>query len=348
MFQLGDRVVGAGAPPLLVSEIGANHDGDVDKAETMVRALAAQGAEAIKFQLYTAEELVADADRPVTWGPPGGEVTEAIGPMFDRLALPREAVRDLMRLGTELGMISFATPFSEDGIDYLEQVGVPGYKVAASDVGHLPFLRHIAQTGKPVILSLGKCTLGEAEEAIDTLLAHGASQLSVLHCVAEYPAPIADMNLRTIPMLQTMYPEMAVGLSDHSIGTTSAVAAVALGASIVEKHVTLSPQDVGPDHWFSMAIDEVGPLQQAMHDAHAALGVARKQVTPGEVAERRTAIRSLVVRRPLKAGDRLRADDLKAVRPGTGLPPRYLEVVDGMVLTRDLAADTPVTWDAFR
>ncbi|MEI5671782.1 MULTISPECIES: N-acetylneuraminate synthase family protein [unclassified Nocardioides] len=351
MFTLGHRTAGEPHPPLLVAEIGANHDGDVVKAETMVRALAAQGAEAIKFQLYTAAELVADHDRDVTWGPAGRQRTEPIGPMFDRLSLPREAVRDLMALGEELGMVSFATPFSEDGVDYLESVGVPGYKVAASDVGHLPFLRHLARTGKPVILSLGKCTLSEADEAVETLLGEGVASLSLLHCVAEYPAPIDEMNLRAIPLLQQMYPEAVIGLSDHSLGSTAAIAAVALGAGIVEKHVTPSQDDDGPDHWFSLPIAEVGALTRALADAHLALGKpgsARKHVVGGEVAERRTAIRSLILARAMSAGERVTAEDVKIVRPGTGLAPRYLDAVVGMALSEDLPANTPLTWDSFK
>src|SRR5262249_14172805 len=153
------------------------------------------------------------------------------------------------------------------GVDYLESIGVPGYKVAASDVGHLPFLRHIAGTGKPVILSLGKCTLGEAEAAITTLVDGGTDSLCLLHCTSEYPAPMDAMNLRAIPMLQEMYPELAIGLSDHSFGTTAPVAAVALGAEIVEKHVTTSIDQDGPDHWFSFPIGQVGELKRAMEDA---------------------------------------------------------------------------------
>lgn len=347
-LTLNGRIIGREGAPLLVAEIGANHDGSPAKAERMLRALVEAGAEAVKLQLYTAEELVADAERIITWGPPGHQRRESIGGLFDRLSLPRSAVADLLALGRELGVLTFATPFSEEGADFLAEHGTPCFKIAASDVGHLPLLRHVAQTGIPIILSLGKCTLGEALLAVETLRANGCTQLGLLHCVAEYPAPIEQMSLCTIDQLQRLFPDAVVGLSDHSIGDTAAIVGVALGAALVEKHVTESRDDDGPDHWFSVEIGEVAALQRRMREAALVLGEPRTGILHCELGERDTSTRSLVTRRAVCAGQPLTEGDLKIVRPGTGLEPRLLEAVIGLSTTRDLPANTPLTWACFK
>lgn len=347
-IRIGDRPVGPAHAPLLVAEVGANHDGSEAKAEAMLRHLVAAGAEAVKFQYYTADVLVSDPDRIITWGPPGRERREAIGPMFDRLSLSRDALARLFALGRRLGVIVFATPFDPQGADVLAELGAPCFKIAASDVNHLPLLRHVARLGRPIILSFGKCTLGEADEAARTLRESGARDVCFLHCVAQYPAPMEQMSLRTIPVLAELFPHAVIGLSDHSIGRAAPIAAVALGASLVEKHVTSSVNEEGPDHWFSLAVDEVGELRAQLREAHSALGAPRRGVIECEEQERRTSTRSLVTSRPVRAGQPLGPDDIKIVRPGTGLAPRYLEAVCGMRPTRDLPPNTPLRWEWFR
>ncbi len=347
-IRIGERAIGPAHEPLLVAEVGANHDGNERKAEAMLRRLAELGAEAIKFQYYTADALVSDPERMITWGPPGRERREAIGPLFDRLSLSKDALARLFALGRSLGVIVFATPFDEKGADVLAELGAPCFKIAASDVNHLPLLRHVARLERPIILSFGKCTLGEADEAARTLRDSGARQVCFLHCVAQYPAPMEQMNLRTIPVLAQLYPDAVIGLSDHSIGRAAPIAAVALGASVIEKHVTSSQKDDGPDHWFSFPIDEVGELRAQLREAHSALGASRRGVLECEEQERRTSTRSLVTRRAVRAGEPLRRADIKIVRPGTGLAPRHLEAIEGMRTTRDLPVNTPLRWEFFR
>lgn len=347
-FSIGKILIGDQALPLVVAEIGANHDGNIKKAEQMVRAIVAAGAKAIKFQTYTAEELVADPHRIVTTGLPGKEQQESIGSLFQRLTLPREAHSDLFQLARELGVEAFSTPFSESGVDFLMELDVPCFKVAASDVNHLPMLRQIAQTGKPVLLSLGKCTLAEADVAVTTLLDHGCNQLCLMHCISQYPAPIEEMNLRVIPTLATLYPECVIGFSDHSLGTTAAIASVALGAKVVEKHVTLDRDQVGPDHWFSLDMAQLQTLITAVEGAYFALGHPRKQVVACETHERQTSVRSLVLRHPVAAGQALQDTDIKIVRPGGGIAPQFLEVVIGLKVVTDLPENTLLTWDVFK
>lgn len=336
------------APPLVVAEIGANHDGSPDKAADTVRAVASAGVKAVKFQLYTAAELVADADRVVTWGPPEHRVTEKVGAMFDRLSLPFEALRDLFALARELGMEPFATPFSERGADRLMELNVPAFKIAASDVTHLPMLKHVATLGKPIVLSLGKCTLAEADQAVQCVFDNGCRELALLHCVAAYPSPIAEMNLRVIPALIQTYPECIIGFSDHSMGSLAAVAAVALGARIIEKHVTLDKTSAGPDHWFSLDMAELNELVCDTADAFATLGHPRKRVLKCEQRGKLLGTRSLVAVRDLVPGTILSGEDLVALRPGTGLSPDLWDSVVGMEIRRAVPKGCVLTWDVFR
>ncbi len=347
-FSIESLTVGDQAPPLVVAEIGANHDGDFKTAEQMVRAIAQAGAKLVKFQTYTAEELVADPQRLVKTGLPGQEQEESIGDLFRRVTLPREAHTDLFKLGRELGLIPFSTPFSEAGVDFLMKLGVPCFKVAASDVNHLPLLRYLAQTGKPVLLSLGKCTLAEADTAVTTLLDSGCRNICLMHCISQYPAPIEQMNLRVIPALINLYPEAVVGFSDHSLGLTATIAAVALGAKLIERHVTLSRDASGPDHWFSLDMAQLQQGITAVEGAYLALGHPRKQIVPCEAQERQTSIRSLVLSQAVGAGQALRPEDIKIVRPGGGISPQFLEVVLGMKASGALAANTVLQWEMFK
>lgn len=347
-FSIDTIPIGDAAPPLVVPEIGANHDGNVQKAEHMLRAIAAVGAKIVKFQTYTAEELVADPQRLVKTGLPGQEQEEPIGKLFKRLTLPREAHADLFQLARDLGLTPFSTPFSEAGVDFLMELGVPCFKVAASDVNHLPLLRCLAQTGKPVLLSLGKCTLAEADIAVTTLLQHGCTQLCLMHCISQYPAPIEQMNLRVIPTLAALYPECVIGFSDHSLGITAAITSVPLGAKIIEKHVTLNRDDPGPDHWFSLDMSQLQDLITAVRDADVALGHPRKQIVPCETHERKTSVRSLVLRHTVEAGHALQPTDIKIVRPGGGIAPQFLEAILGMRVSQNLAANTVLQWEMFK
>lgn len=342
MFQTGSQ-----SQPLVVAEIGANHDGSPEKAVKLLQAIAATPCRIVKFQHYTAGELVSDPKRLITYGRGAGQQGEAVGAMFDRLSLGLPALRELFAEARHLGLTPFATPFSEKGVDELVGLGTGAIKIASSDVNHLPLLRHAASTGLPLILSLGKSTLGEAEEAVAEILSNGGESLTLLHCVAAYPAPIPEMNLRAIPMLQAVFPQCRIGFSDHSTGTTAAVVAVALGAKMVEKHVTLNPEDVGPDHWFSLSPMELARLMKEVGDAWQSLGSSGKQITPSEERGRRLGVRSLCAAHDLPPGTVLRGGDLEALRPGGGLPPRYLPVVEGMKLARPLLKGELLTWHHF-
>jgi N,N'-diacetyllegionaminate synthase len=344
-FRIGSRQVGGGAPPFVIAEIGANHDGDVAKAHRLVDACADAGAEAVKFQTYTAAELLADGDRMIRWGRAGHEVAEAVGPMFDRLALPRSAHAELFAHAKERGMLAFSTPFSLDALEFLVGLGVPALKIASSDVNWPALLRAAGASGLPVIFSRGKSTLGELDAAMQALRAGGARDIALLHCLAQYPAPSEEMNLRAIGTLASLYPDVVVGLSDHSVGTVAAVAAVALGAEVIEKHVTLDTDDTGPDHWFSADPDELHRLIASVREAHAMRGDGTIGIAPCEAHERHTSVRSLVVRHPLAAGTIVTADDLVALRPGWGIAPIDEDKVIGRRVREATPEGTVLTWD---
>lgn len=347
-FSIGPVDIGDDRPPVVVAEIGANHDGSVDKAFEMLNDISKTGAKLVKFQLYTADELVADANRMVTWGPPGRERREQIGELFRRLSFPWEAMREAFAHARSLGLEPFATPFSEEGADKLIEIGARAIKIAASDVNHLPLLKHVARLGVPIILSLGKCTMSEADEAYECLKSNGCRDLALLHCVATYPSPMGEMNVRVIPALKHVYPDAVIGFSDHSIGTTAAVAAVALGAKMLEKHVTYDKGAEGPDHWFSLDMSDLAVLVCSAQDAYAALGHPRKRVLECEQVTRPKSTRSIIAAKDMPAGHVLSRDDLKIVRPGTGLPPRFLNDVLGMRLAVPLARNQPLKWECFK
>ena len=347
-FTIGDRRIGQGFPVFIVAEIGANHNGDPALAARTVEAAARTGADAVKFQTYTAADLVADVERIVTWGPPGKQRSEPVGGMFDRLSLPREAHKDLFDLARSLGLVAFSAPFSLDAARFLAGIDVPCFKIASSDVTYLDLLREVAAFGKPVLLSTGKSTLAEVDRAVTTLTEGGCQEIALLHCVATYPAPFEDTNLRVISTLSAIYPHAVIGLSDHSQGTTACLGAVALGASIIEKHFTLSRDLEGPDHWFSADPEEMKRLVDETRVLESALGTPWKRITPSEEKGRNLGTRSLVLAQSVTAGTAITEDHLKVLRPGWGIHPYDKDKVIGLRVQSDLPAGTVLKWEHFR
>lgn len=319
--SLGPRRLGDGLPPLVVAEIGANHNGSVDQAHNLIDLCADAGCEAVKFQTYTASDLLVDQDRVVTWGPPGNVQQERIGAMFDRLALPRGSHGEMFDHARERGMIAFSTPFSVDALEFLCELGAPAIKIASSDVSYVRLLNAAAQSGLPVIISNGKSTVGEFDAAVTVLQNNGNSDLVTLHCVASYPTEDQELNLRAMGTLDAMYPGALVGISDHTSGIVAGVAATALGAHVIEKHITYDVTATGPDHWFSLGPDQLEALVRDVHRCWLMMGSGRIEVTESEAAERRSSIRSLVLTRDVEAGDVLTEEVVDARRPGTGISP---------------------------
>jgi sialic acid synthase SpsE len=347
-FRVGEREIGGDAPVFVVAEIGANHDGDISVAHEMVEMAADAGADAVKFQTYTATELVADYDRVTSWGREGQRHEEKIGALYDRLALPRDEHAGLFEHARKLGMVAFSTPFSVDGARFLASLGAPLVKLASSELCDVDLLDELGRSGAAVVVSTGKATLAETDTAVRRLQGHRPPGVAVLHCVASYPAEMEELNLRVIPVLAQLYPDCAIGFSDHSLGITGCLGAVALGAKVVEKHVTLDPERDGPDHWFSSGPAELKALVDGVRGLEAALGDGVKRVQPSEEHERITSNRSLVTAAPVAAGQALTREVVTIRRPGTGIHPFDLDKALGLRPTADLAAGHVLTWDDFR
>jgi N-acetylneuraminate synthase/N,N'-diacetyllegionaminate synthase len=328
----------------IIAEAGVNHNGDLEFARRLVDLAADAGADAVKFQSFRADTL-ARRDAPkaeyqkVTTGTSEGQYE-----MLRRLELSEDAHRDLAERCRSANIEFMSTPFDEPSADLLERIGVRRYKIASGEITNLFLLRHIAGKRKPVILSTGMSSLADIEAALQALHSAGAQAVSLLHCVSDYPTRPEDVNLRVMQTLKAKF-KTPVGLSDHTQGTAVALAAVALGAEVIEKHVTLDRTLPGPDHQASLDPSGLREMIRGIREIEAALGSEEKTLTPGEASTQRVARRSLVLRAELAAGTVLQAAHLTAKRPGTGISPMELDRVVGRKLKRSMPADALVSWD---
>lgn len=344
-FRIGDRVIGDGAPVFIVAEAGVNHNGDPALAGQLIDVAAAAGADAVKFQTFRSAALVTRDAPKAAYQREAAVSGESQQAMLARLELSLEIHAELKQRCAKRGVLFFSTPFDERSADALEALGVALFKVPSGELTNHPFLRHVAAKGKPVILSTGMSTLDEVTAGVDVIRAAGAPPLALLHCVSAYPAPPADMNLRAMDTLRARF-ACPVGLSDHTLGIAVALAAVARGASIVEKHLTLDKELPGPDHRASLDPAELGDLVRAIRAVEAALGDGDKRPMPSEIETRRVARKSLVAARAIRAGQKLSADLIAVKRPGTGISPADLPRALGQTVLRDLGPDEVITWAA--
>lgn len=342
-IRIADRLIAPGEPPYIVAEMSANHLGDLDRAYAILEAAKAAGVDAVKMQTYTADTITLDHDGSEFVIHGGLWDGRRLHELYQEAHTPWDWHQPLFAKARELGLTLFSSPFDETAIDLLEGLGAPAYKIASFELVDLPLIRRAAATGKPVILSTGMADLGEIEAAVQAARTAGCKDLLLLHCVSGYPTPVEDSNLLTLPHLAAAF-DCPVGLSDHSHGTAVAVAAVALGAVMVEKHFTLSRADGGPDSGFSLEPEELAALARDCRAAHAALGRVSYERAPSE--QRSAAFRrSLYVARPIRAGEILNAENVRSVRPANGLAPKYLPEVLGRRARVDLAAGTPLAWN---
>ena len=328
----------------VIAELSANHNGSIERAESILRAAADAGADAVKLQTYTADTLTIPCDneyfriKGTLWA------GRTLHDLYQEAHTPWEWTPRLMALAKDLGMDCFSTPFDATAVDFLEKCGVSRYKIASFELVDIPLLKKVAATGKPVIMSTGMATLGEIDEAVRTLRDNGAGELTLLKCTSAYPALPEEANLRTIPHLAQAFGCKA-GLSDHTMGSAVAVAAVALGATVIEKHFTLSRADGGPDGSFSMEPHEFKQMVQDIRTVEKALGSVSYDLT-AEQKGSKLFRRSLFVVEDIAAGEPFTEQNVRSIRPGHGLSPKYLPLVIGRIAKYKLRKGTPLTWEA--
>ena len=343
-IQIAHRSIGADAPPFIIAEMSGNHNQSLERARQIVEAAAKAGAHALKIQTYTPDTMTIDlderefhiSDSKSLWS--GTSLYKLYGEAYT----PWEWHKPIFDRARELGIIAFSTPFDDTAVDFLESLDVPCYKIASFENTDLPLIRRVAATGKPLIISTGMATVAELDETVRAARGAGCKDLVLLKCTSTYPATAANTNILTIPHLRELF-GCEVGLSDHTMGVGVSVASVALGATVIEKHFTLDRADGGVDSTFSMEPAEMAQLVAETERAWQALG----HVSYGPTDDEKKSVqfrRSLYVVQDLKAGDVLTKDNVRAIRPGLGLPTKYLVHVLGKTVKQDVKRGTALGW----
>jgi len=344
MIKIENRQIGDGAPSFVIAEVGVNHNGDLDVAKNMVDAIAAAGADCVKFQTFDAEEFNNSANETYTYISQGKSVTESMLAMFKRLELEKEDFARLYDHARGLGLIPLSTPTDRVAVDLLDDLGTGAFKIGSDDIVYTPFLDYVARKGKPVIISTGMAAIDDIDRAVATIRDAGNDQIIILHCVSLYPTPDESVNLRRMQQIMGRY-GCPVGFSDHSSGVTAAAGAVAMGACIVEKHFTLDKNMPGPDHHFSMNPAELAQMTSTIRQLERCLGSGNLDPTQEELDMRDISRRSIVVVRDLPQGHTIDTSDLAYRRPGTGLLPFETPNLVGRRLKRALPARTLISMD---
>lgn len=344
-MKLNNRLIGPGEPPYVIAELSANHNGSIERALQTIEAAKQSGADAIKLQTYTADTMTIDCDSPDFRIKGGLWDSYKLYDLYKWAETPYEWHQTLFEHARKLGITAFSTPFDESAVDLLESLNAPAYKIASFELLDLPLIRYVARTGKPMILSTGMANEAEINEAVCAARDAGCHDLVLLHCISSYPTPMHQSNLRQIPALADRFGVLA-GLSDHTLGTTASVAAIALGACLIEKHFTLSRADKGPDSEFSIEPPELERLCADTKNAWLALG--RAGFDRGAFEEPSKVFRrSLYFMKDLPAGHVVEPDDIRRIRPGFGLAPKYFEQVIGRTLRVAVSRGTPTEFDLF-
>jgi len=341
-ISINGRKIGQGLLTFIIAEMSANHNKDYDQAVKIIKAAKEAGADAVKLQTYTPDTITIDSKGD--YFKIKGTVWEDryLFDLYGEAYMPWEWQPKLKKIADDLGITLFSTSYDDSAVEFLEEMDVPVYKVASFEVVDLPLLRRIGKTGKPVIMSTGMATLSEIDEAVKTIREAGCLDLALLHCVSAYPAPPEEMNLKTIPHMREAF-GVPVGLSDHTLGITVPITAVALGACIIEKHFTLSRDIPGPDSTFSLEPHEFKSTVEGIRTTEKAIGSVSYNLTERE-REILVYRRSLFVVKDMKAGELFTSENVRSIRPGHGLHTRYLEVITGRRAARDIEMGTPLTW----
>jgi N-acetylneuraminate synthase len=341
---IAHRLIGRDQPPFIIAEMSGNHNQSLERALQILEAAARSGAHALKLQTYTADTMTLDLnEREFRISDPKSLWTgRSLYDLYGEAHTPWEWHKPIFARARELGIIPFSTPFDDTAVDFLESLEAPAYKIASFENTDLPLIRRVAATGKPMIISTGMATIAQLDDTVRCARAAGCKDLILLKCTSTYPATAENSNLLTIPHLRDLF-DCEVGLSDHTMGVGVSIASVALGATVIEKHFTLNRADGGVDSAFSMEPLEMAELVTETERASQALG----QISYGVLEVEQSSLqfrRSLYVVKDLKVGDVLTKENLRAIRPGLGLPPKYLEQVVGLIVKQDVCRGTALTW----
>lgn len=342
-IYIDGRRIGSDEPPYIIAELSANHNGKLETALKIIEEAHKAGADAVKLQTYTADTITLNCDSEDFQIQGGLWDGKTLYQLYQEAHMPWEWHKPLFDYARKLGITIFSSPFDNTAVDLLEDLNAPAYKIASFEAVDLPLIKYVASTGKPMIISTGMADVEEIQEAIDAARSGGCQQLAILHCVSGYPAPAEDYNLRTMTDMMQRF-GLVTGLSDHTLDNTTAIASVALGASIIEKHFTLDRNGGGPDDSFSLEPVELAALCKDTKTVWAALGkvdYGRKSSEQGNAKFRR----SLYFVKDMKAGEVITADCIRSVRPGYGLAPKYLESILNHVLKYDVSSNSPCTID---
>lgn len=343
-IEIAGRKIGENYPVFIIAEMSANHLQDYDRAVETIKKAKWAGADAIKLQTYTPDTITIDCDNEyfqIKQGTIWDGTT--LYKLYEEAYTPWEWQPKLKEIAEEEGLILFSSPFDYTAVDFLEEMNVPAYKIASFEITDIPFIEYIASKGKPIIISTGIATLSDIEEALAACKRMGNNQVALLKCTSAYPSPMEDINLKVIPNMKDTF-NTIVGLSDHTLGHTVALGAVALGAKIVEKHFTLNREDGGPDAKFSMEPDEFKEMVEKIRDLEKALGQVTYELTEKQKKSREHS-RSLFVVKDVKQGEVFTSENVKSIRPGFGLATKYIGEIVGKRARCDIKKGTPMSWD---
>ena len=342
-ISINNRKIGQGHPPYIIAEMSANHNGDIDNAYKIIDMAKASGADAVKLQTYRPDTITMDMNTPEFMIEGGLWDGQSLYELYKGAFMPWEWHKPLFDYAKKIGITIFSSPFDNTAVDLLEDLNTPAYKIASFEAVDLPLIKHVAQTGKPMIISTGMADAQEIQEAIEAAREGGCKELAILHCVSSYPAPAEDYNLRTLVDMQNRF-GLVTGLSDHTIDNTTAITSVALGASIIEKHVTLDRNGGGPDDSFSLESEELKQLCVGAKTAWESLGkidYGRKSSEQGNVKFRR----SLYFVKDMEKGETITDESIRSIRPGYGLLPKDKEKVIGRTVKKNIKSGTKTSWD---
>ncbi|MEN6318301.1 MAG: pseudaminic acid synthase [Syntrophaceae bacterium] len=343
-INLNGIVVGKGHPCYIIAEVGSNHNRNIDTARKLIDSAKEAGCNAVKFQSYTADGIYSVYTPRISEMEGRSKKGETPYELIKRIEMPVEWHPVLKAYCDQVGITFCSTPFDEKMVEVLEAIAVPFYKVASYEITHYPLLRKIARTGKPVILSTGNSGLDDIERAVNLLEKEGLHDYALLHCISQYPAKYEDINLKCLLTLDTAF-NCVVGFSDHTMDNLSSVAAVAMGAVIIEKHFTLNKKDAGPDHPFSLEPNELKEFVNAIRATEQLLGSSVKRVRESEAENHRIARRSIIASEDIKAGDTITEDMIVIKRPALGLHPQFIDVVVGKKAKKNIPKDMWITWE---